>query len=218
MERVDPARARVSAQHGVSMPAASRAAAASAARSSLLPSMDQFFSIRSAIHLRGSTPYRKSGVVSGHRAGRHTAEPIRANTTACLAIRDGMASARRNGGDLCIGIGCRHDISSGRDALQGAPGDDRRQVADIGSTNDFHRAMTSGVRAGPIRGSELHRRVTTATPFAPEELAIRRANGSRQLTSAWVPASRRRTAKRRSSPGLLCGIALALDAAPFPHR
>ena len=125
-KRVDPARARVSAQHGVLMPTASRAAAASAARSSLLPSMDQFFSVRSAIHLHGSTPHRKSGVVSGHRAERHTAEPIRANTTACLAIRDGMAGARKNGGDRCIGIGCRHDINSGRDALQGAPGDDRR--------------------------------------------------------------------------------------------
>ena len=108
MKRVDPARARVSAQHGVLMPAASRASAASAARSSLLPSMDQFFSVRSAIHLHGSTPHRKSGVVSGHRAERHTAEPIRANTTACLAIRDGMAGARKNGGDRCIGIGCRH--------------------------------------------------------------------------------------------------------------
>ena len=126
MKRVDPARARVSAQHGVLMPAASRAASASAARSSLLPSMVQFFSVRSAIHLHGSTPHRKSGVVSGHRAERHTAEPIRANTTACLAVHDGTAGARTNGGDLCIGIGCRHDISSGRDALQGAPGDDRR--------------------------------------------------------------------------------------------
>ena len=218
MKRVDPARARVSALHGVLMPAASRATAASAARSSLLPSMDQFFSVRSAIHLHGSTPHRKSGVVSGHRAERHTAEPIRANTTTCLAIRDGRAGARKNGGDRCIGIGCRHDISSGRDALQGAPGEDRRQVADIGSTNDFHRAVTSGVMAGPIRGSGLHRRVTTATPFAPEELAIRRANGSRQLTPAWVLASRRRIGKRRSSQGLLGGIESALDAAPFPHR
>ena len=61
MKRVDPARARVSALHGVLMPAASRATAASAARSSLLPSMDQFFSVRSAIHLHGSTPHRKSG-------------------------------------------------------------------------------------------------------------------------------------------------------------
>lgn len=60
-----------------------------------------------------------------------------------------------------------HDISSGCDALQGAPGDDRRQVADIGSTNDFYKAATSGVTVSPIQGSGLQRRVTTATPFAP---------------------------------------------------
>jgi hypothetical protein len=72
----------------------------------------------------------------------------------------------------------------GCDALQGAPGEDRRQVADIGSTNDIHKAMTSRVTANLIRGSGLQGQVTTATPFAPKELAIRRAIGSHQLTTA----------------------------------
>jgi hypothetical protein len=31
-----------------------------------------------------------------------------------------------------------HEISSGCDALQGAPGDDHRQVAAMGSTNDIY--------------------------------------------------------------------------------
>jgi len=45
-----------------------------------------------------------------------------------------------------------HDINRDCDALQGAPGDDRRQVADIGSTNDFYNAATPGVTTVPIRG------------------------------------------------------------------
>lgn len=68
---------RLTMDSAVVMPLASGAVATSAARSGLLRSMDQFFSFRSAIHLHGSTPHRKSGVVSGCRAKRHTAEPIR---------------------------------------------------------------------------------------------------------------------------------------------
>jgi len=64
--------------------------------------------------------------------------------------------------------GAGHDINRDCEALQGAPGDDHRQVADIGSTNDFYKVVTSGVTTGPIRGSELQRRVSTATPFAPQ--------------------------------------------------
>jgi len=67
----------------------------------------------------------------------------------------------------------------GCDALQGAPGKVAGRVADIGSTNDIHKAMTSRVTASLIRGSGLQGQVTTATPFAPEEPAIRRAIGSR---------------------------------------
>ena len=62
---------------GVVTPPASGAVATSAARSGLLPSLDQLFSFRSAIHLHGSTPHRESGVVSGCRAERHAAEPMR---------------------------------------------------------------------------------------------------------------------------------------------
>ena len=109
-----------------------------------------------------------------------------------------MASARRNGGDRCIGIGCRHDISSGCDALLGAPGDDRRQVADMVSTNDFHKIATSGVTVGPIRGSGLQGQVTTATPFAPHGAGHQ--EGQRESTvdigpGAGVKAVRRQMAR-----------------------
>ena len=142
--------------------------------------------------------------------------PSRASTTACLANHDGRAGARTDGGNRCDGIGCRHDISMGCDALQGAPGEDRRQVADIGSTNDIHTAMTSRVTASLIRGSGLQGQVTTATPFAPEELAIRRAIGSRQLTTARRPVSRRGARNRRDTWRVAYGVAWSLDAAPFP--
>lgn len=142
--------------------------------------------------------------------------PLGASTTACLDLHDGRAGARTDGGNRCDGIGCRHDISKGCDALQGAPGEGRRQVADIGATNDIHKAMTSRVTASLIRGSGLGRRVTTATPFAPEELAIRRAIGSRQLTTARRPASRRGTRNRRDTQRVAYGVAWALDAAPLP--
>ena len=112
MKRVDPARARVSAQHGVLMPAASRAAAASAARSSLLPSMDQFFSVRSAIHLHGSPPHRNSGVVSGHRAERHTAEPIggKHNRTPCHSRWNGRCSKEWRGQVHRHRVPARHQL------------------------------------------------------------------------------------------------------------
>jgi hypothetical protein len=138
--------------------------------------------------------------------------PSGASTAACLANHDGRAGARTDGGNRCVGIGCRHDISMGCDALQGAPGEDCRQVADLGSTNDIHKAMTSRVTASLIRGSGLRRQVTTATPFAPEELAIRRAIGSRQLTTGRRPASSRGTPNRRDTRRVAYGIAWALDA------
>lgn len=48
------------------------------------------------------------------------------------------------------------------------PAHKHRQVADMGSTNDFHKTATSGVMVGPFRGSGLQGQVTTATPFAPQ--------------------------------------------------
>ena len=99
MKRVDPARTRVSALHGVLMSPTSRVGAASAARSSLLPTRDQFFSFRSAIHLHGSTPDRESRVVSGQRAEWHAAEPIRGkhDRVPCLSQWKGRCSIEWRG-------------------------------------------------------------------------------------------------------------------------
>ena len=81
--------------------------------------------------------------------------PSGASTTAGVAIHEGMAGAQRNGGNRCRGIRyrARHQLWLRR--ASGAPGDDRRQVADIGSTNDFYRAATSGVAASPIQDRDF---------------------------------------------------------------
>ena len=81
--------------------------------------------------------------------------PSGASTTAGVAIHEGMAGAQRNGGNRCRGIKyrARHQLWLRR--ASGAPGDDRRQVADIGSTNDFYRAATSGVAASPIQDRDF---------------------------------------------------------------
>lgn len=107
MKRVDPARARVSALHGVLMSPTSRVGAASAARFGLLPARDQFFSFRSAIHLHGATPDRESRVVSGQRAEWHAAEPIRGkhDRVPCLSQWKGRCSIEWR--DRCTGIRCR---------------------------------------------------------------------------------------------------------------
>lgn len=165
------------------MSPASRTGAASAVRSSPLPSMDQFFSFRSAIHLHGSTPHRKSGVVSGQRAEWHTAEPIRGKHDRMPAFHDGRASARRNGGAgaSASGAGTTSTLAATRfrSARRRSPAGRRHSLYE-----QFHWAMTSGVTAGPIQGSGLQGQVTTATPFAPRGAGHQEGHGSRQLTSA----------------------------------
>lgn len=202
MKRVDPARARVSASHGVLMSPASRAEAASAARSSLLPSKDQFFSFRSAIHLHGSTPHRKSGVVSGHRAERRAAEPIKGkhDRAPCHSLWNGKCSKEWRGQVHRHRVPARHQLWLRR--ASGAPGEHRRQVADIGSTNDFHKIVTSGVTVDPIRGSELQGQVTTATPFAPQGAGHQEGQRESTVDIGPGPASRGFAVKRSESRGL----------------
>ena len=122
--------------------------------------------------------------------------PSGASTTACHAIRDGMA------GTGARALGAVHDISSGRDALQGAPGDEHRQVAGIGSTNNFYKAATLEVATGPIRGSGLQRRVSTATPFAPQGAGHQEGRRESSVDTDQYVASRPRSATGAIRQGL----------------
>ena len=69
MKRVDPARARVSAQHGVGDVAGLEGGGYIGSQVGPAAFDGSGLSFRSAIHLHGSTPHRESGVVSGARAG-----------------------------------------------------------------------------------------------------------------------------------------------------
>jgi len=117
-----------------------------------------------------------------------------------------------------LASGARHDISCDCDALQGAPGDDRWQVADIDSTNDFYRVATSGATTSPIRGSGLRRQVTTATPFAPHGAGHQEGRRESSVDTRHHAASRRRRRNSRISLELAGGVVAALDAAPFSDR
>ena len=121
MKRVDPPVRGFPRNTGLVMPPNSRIGAASAARSSLLRSMDQFTAFVAPSTCMGPPLTESPGWCQVNERDWHTAEPSGANTTVCRAIYDGMAGARRNGGDRCIGIKYRHDISSGCDALQERP-------------------------------------------------------------------------------------------------
>ena len=143
--------------------------------------------------------------------------PSRANTTACLPfamewqVLEGMAGTGASASSA--GTTSAQAATRFRSARRRSPAGRRHSLF-----KQFHWAMTSGVTDGPIQGSGLQGQVTTATPFAPRGAGHQEGHGSRQLTSAWVLASRPCARKRRESRGLLCGIASALDAAPLPDR
>ena len=187
---------------GVMMPPASRGPAALAARSSLLPARDQFSaSQRHPPAWAHPSPRVQGGVRSSSRSaggGAHQgqARPRAAPFTLEWQGLEGMA------GTGAPASGAEHDISSGCDALQGAPGDGRRRVADRGSTDDFYWAATSGLTARPIRGSGLQRRVMTATPFAPDRAGHKEGRRELSVDTGHHAASRERRRNRRVSPGL----------------
>ena len=186
-ETVDPSRARVSARHGGCDVAGLGASAALAARSGLLPAMDQVYGFRSAIHLQGSPLTESPGWCRVYERGdtrrspQGQARPRALPITLDRQVLERMAATG-------AGIGCPHGIGSACDALQGAPGDERRRSHKQGSANkvptgrDLKGLGQPDSRIGPSG------QVTTATPFAPRRSwPSGAAIGSRQLMPARRP-------------------------------
>ena len=183
--------------------------------SSLLRSMEQFSAFVAPSTCMGPPLTESPECCQVIERKWHAAEPHKgASTTVCRAIHDGMASARRNDGDRCIGIGCRHDISSDCDALQERPAKSagRSQISAL--RMDFHKATTSRVMAGPIRGwtsgagndCDPFRSARSWPSGRPTRVSVDTGRGS---------ASTRLRRNGRGSRVLAGGIASAFDAAPF---
>ncbi len=205
---------------GVVPSPASGAVPTSAARSGLLPSLDQFFSFRSAFHLHGSTPHRKSGVVSGCRAKRHAAEPMKGkhDRMPCHSRWKGRCSngwreqvrrhqvparhqqgLRRASGSARqrLPAGRRHRLyerhPQGHDLKGHGQPDSRIRATEAGNDCDAFRSRGAGHQEGH-RGSTV-------------DIGPGRLSASRQCAVKWL-----------DSLGLLGGVASALDVAPFRDR
>lgn len=218
MKRVDPARARVSASHGGCDAAGLQGHSGIGSQVEPAACEGSVLCFVAPSTCMGPPLTESPGWCQVIERNSTRRSPSGASTTAGLAIHGGMAGARRNGGNRCTGIRCRARHQLWLRRASGAPGDDHRQVANMGSTNDFYRAATSGVTAGPIRGSGLQRRVTTATPFAPHGAGHKEGRRELSVDTGHQAASRRWCRNRRVSPGLTGGVETALDAAPFSAR
>ena len=218
MKRVDPARARVSASHGGCDAAGLQGHNGIGSQVEPAACEGSVLCFRSAIHLHGPTPHRESRVVSGHRAERHAAEPIRGKHDHVPRHSRWNGRCSKEWREQVR----RHQVPGTTSAVAAtrfrSARRDRRQVADMDSTNDYYRAATSGVTAGPIRGSGLQRRIRTATPFAPHGAGHQEGRRELSVDTRRHAASRRRCRNRRVSPGLTGGVVTALDAAPFSDR
>lgn len=168
---------------GVVMSPGSGASAASAARSGLLPAMDQVCAFAAPstcrVHplprVRGGVRCTSEATRGGAHKGKHDRVPCRSLDRQVL---ERMAATG-------AGIGCRHGIGSACDALQGAPGDERRRGHKQGSANKVPTGRDLGGHGQPDSRIRPSGQVTTATPFAPRRSwPSGAAIGSRQLTPA----------------------------------
>jgi len=218
MKRVDPARARVSALHGGVDVAGLQGHSGIGSQVEPAAFDGSVLCFVAPSTCMGPPLTESPGWCQVIERNGTRRSPSGASTTACLAIHGGMAGARRNGGNRCTGIRyrARHQLWLRR--ASGAPGNERRQVADIGSTNDLYRAATSGVAASPIRGSGLQRQVTTATPFAPHGAGHQDGRRESSVDTGHHAASRRRHRNSRVFLGITGGVVSALDVAPFSAR
>jgi len=200
------------------MPPTSKVGAASAARSSLLRSMDQISAFVAPSTCMGPPPTESPGWCQVNERGWHTAEPIRGKHDRAPSHSrwNGKCSKEWRGQVHRHQVPARHQLWLRR--ASGAPSEDRWQVADIGSTNDFHKATTSRVTAGPIQGSGLQGQVTTATPFAPRGAGHQEGQRETPVDTGRDSTSTRRRLNGRGLRVLSGGIAPGLDAAPFCDR
>ena len=132
-----------------------------------LAAMDQVYGFRVAIHLLEPPFTEMPGRSQVHEQPAPAAAPNGAKTTRrCAGPRakpGGTAEARTDGGHGHKASGASAPWFSQRRA-SGAPGDQRRQAADISSANGFLGAAGSGPAARPVQGPGLQGQVTTATP------------------------------------------------------
>ena len=164
---VDPARARVSATRKRVATPASKGVALPSARSGLAGCGGSGLWLSRRHPPAGAAPYRNAGAESGARAASAGRGPQRGQGDQALrrppGKAHGTAEARMDGGHGRKASGASAPWLSQRRA-SGAPGDRRRQAADISSANGFLGATGSGPAARPVQGPGLQGQVTTATP------------------------------------------------------
>lgn len=214
MKRVDPARARVSARHGVGDVAGLEGGGDIGSQVGPAAFDGSVLSFRSAIHLHGSTPHRESGVVSGARAGDMRRSPTgQARPHASPVTVTGRCSNGWRGRVHRHRVPARHQQGlrrASRSARRRTPAGRRHRL--------YERSPPSRNLAGHGQPDSRIRpsgQVTTATPFAPEELAIRKGHREPAVDPVARRASTHRRRKRRRSRVVSGGVASALDVAPF---
>lgn len=218
MKRVDPARARVSALHGGFDAAGLKGQCGTGRQVEPAACEGSVLCFVAPSTCMGPPLTESPGWCQVIERNSSRRSPSGASTTAGLAIHGGRAGARRNGGNWCTSIRCRARHQLWLRHASGASDENRRQVADIGSTNDFYKTATSGAATSPIRGSELQRQVTTATPFAPHGAGHQEGRRESSVDTRHSAPSRRRQRNSSVFQGISGGVVSALDAAPFTAR
>lgn len=132
-----------------------------------LAAVDQVYGFRVAIHLLEPPLTEMPGRSQVHEQPAPAAAPNGARATRHCAGPRAKPRARQKL-EWMAGTGARHRVPAprgfGQRRASGAPGDQRRQAADISSANSFLGAAGSGPTARPVQGPGLQGQVTTATP------------------------------------------------------
>ena len=146
-----------------------------------LAAVDQVYGFRVAIHLLEPPLTEMPGRSQVHEQPAPAAAPNGARATRhCAGLRakpQGTAEARVDGGHGRKASGASAPWRSQRRA-SGAPGDQRRQAADISSANGFLGTAGSGPAARPVQGPGLQGQVTTATPVRSRRARARSPSGA----------------------------------------
>lgn len=196
------------------MSPASRAVATSAARSSLLPSMDQFSAFAAPSTCMGPPLTESPGwcqvheraTCGGAQEGKQDRMPRRSRVTGRCSngwrgrVHRHRAPARHQQGLRRASRSARRRTPAGRRHRLYERCPPSRNLAGHGQPDS--RIRPSG-------------QVTTATPFAPEELAIRKGHREPAVDPVARRASTHRRRKRRRLRAVSGGVASALDVAPF---
>lgn len=196
-ETVDPSRARVSARHGGCDVAGLGGAGGIGSQVWPAACDGSGLCFRSAIHLQGPPLTESPGWCQVHERGdtrrspQGQARPRALPITLDRQVLERMAATG-------AGIGCPHGIGSACDALQGAPGDERRRSHKQGSANkgptgrDLKGHGQPDSRIGPSEAGNDCDAFRSA-----KELAIRSGHREPSVDACAPAASRRSSDKRR---------------------